>query len=117
MRKAVVITLGAALSLCASEGLTRPADGTEFHEKCRKAARGDAVVQVMMEHFVIGVVETGHNLSVVYKRPALACFPTGATLRQIGDVFCKYLDDNPQERSVRASLLALTAFNRAFPCR
>lgn len=117
MRKTVVILLGGALSLYAAEGRTRPGDGTEFHEKCRKAAQGDAVMQVLMEHFVIGVVETGHNLSLVYKRPALACFPTGATLRQIGDVFCKYLDDNPQERRVRASLLALTAFNQAYPCR
>jgi Rap1a immunity proteins len=117
MRRAFVFAAVAAFSLCPGEGRARPGDGVEFYEKCRKAAQGDAEMQVMMEHFVIGVVETGYNLSKVYKRPALACFPEGATLRQIGDVFCKYLDDYPQDRRVRASILALTAFNRAFPCK
>lgn len=117
MREAFGLLLALAIALSSGQSVARPGDGAEFHEKCEKAARGDAVVQIVLEHFIIGVVETGHNLSKIYKQPALSCFPEGSSLRQIGEVFCKYLDANPQDRGARASILALTAFNRAFPCR
>lgn len=117
MRGAFGLLVAIAISVTPAATLARPGDGAEFQEKCEKAAHGDAVIQVVIEHFIIGVVETGHNLSKIYKQPALSCFPEGYSLHDIGDVFCTYLKDHPQDRGVRASVLALTAFNRAFPCR
>ncbi len=44
------------------------------------------------------------------------CAPERATLRQLTDVVCKHLKDNPQRRHIEATILAHEAFREAFPC-
>jgi Rap1a immunity proteins len=44
------------------------------------------------------------------------CVPEGATVRQVGDVFCKFLRENPARRQYTASLLFRSAMTEAWPC-
>jgi Rap1a immunity proteins len=44
------------------------------------------------------------------------CVPKGATLGQAGDVFCKYLRNNPAERNKGASALLTTSLNEVWAC-
>ena len=44
------------------------------------------------------------------------CAPERATLRQLTDVVCKHLKDNPEGRHIPATVLVHEAFREAFPC-
>jgi hypothetical protein len=44
------------------------------------------------------------------------CVPKGATLGQAGDVFCKYLRNNPAERNKGASAILTTSLGEAWAC-
>lgn len=44
------------------------------------------------------------------------CMPSGATVNQIGEVFCKYLKENPAKRADPSALLVKMAFAEAWPC-
>jgi hypothetical protein len=44
------------------------------------------------------------------------CVPDGVTVRQIGDVFCKFLRENPERREYMASFLFPAAMSKAWPC-
>jgi hypothetical protein len=45
------------------------------------------------------------------------CLPRGATVGQLGEVFCKYLRENPAKRAGSSALLAKLAFAEAWPCQ
>jgi len=45
------------------------------------------------------------------------CIPEGVTVRQVGDVFCKFLRENPERREYVAALLFQTAMSQAWPCK
>jgi hypothetical protein len=44
------------------------------------------------------------------------CVPENVTLNQAKAVALKYLNDNPQERHLAFEVLAVKAFQSAFPC-
>jgi hypothetical protein len=44
------------------------------------------------------------------------CVPEGVTARQVGDVFCKFLRENPERRHYVAALLFSAAMAAAWPC-
>jgi hypothetical protein len=44
------------------------------------------------------------------------CIPERATLGQLGDVVCKYVKENPKDRTKEAVGLINLAFLDAFPC-
>lgn len=44
------------------------------------------------------------------------CTPPHATLKQITDVFCKYLKDSPEKRDGLPSILFSDALTQAWPC-
>jgi hypothetical protein len=45
------------------------------------------------------------------------CIPTGATVAQTSDVFCKYLQENPAQRQKSAAELLKVALKSAWPCK
>jgi Rap1a immunity proteins len=45
------------------------------------------------------------------------CIPKGATVGQTGDVFCKYLQENPAQRQKSAAELLNVALKSAWPCK
>jgi Rap1a immunity proteins len=45
------------------------------------------------------------------------CIPKGATVGQTGDVFCKYLEENPAQRQKNAAELLGSALKAAWPCK
>lgn len=44
------------------------------------------------------------------------CIPKEVTFRQLGDVFCKFLRENPAQREYVAALLFSTAMAQVWPC-
>jgi hypothetical protein len=45
------------------------------------------------------------------------CAPKGATIQQIADLYCKYLQDNPAQRQLTAVGLLDAAIKTAWPCK
>jgi Rap1a immunity proteins len=44
------------------------------------------------------------------------CAPAGLTLGRVTDVYCKFLEDNPEKRSATAASLFTEAMRRTWPC-
>jgi hypothetical protein len=44
------------------------------------------------------------------------CEPADLTVQQVTNVYCKFLDDNPEKRSAPGALLFTEAMRRAWPC-
>jgi hypothetical protein len=64
--------------------------------------------------FVAGVFDTAEML--LLDSSGRLCAPKSVTLGQVRDVIVKYLRENPAERNLPASLLALRAVQAAWPC-
>jgi Rap1a immunity proteins len=44
------------------------------------------------------------------------CEPAELTVQQVTDLYCKFLEDNPEKRSMPGGLLFTEAMRRAWPC-
>jgi hypothetical protein len=62
-------------------------------------------------------IEVRRRLLGVKISMALACIPQEVDLRQIGDVFCVFLEQNPAKRHAPAADLLDEALKQAWPCQ
>ena len=92
----------------------------------------------LMDGFIIGVLEkTYHDRTAVFNLPpkkpnadldasaefamtildsiGVFCVPTKTNPKQLTDMFCKYLRDNPEERDQGGSSLVVRAMAKGFP--
>lgn len=79
--------------------------GNEWHEMCR----GDRVKAVIGSMALADGQEAHLGAS--------ACIRGTVTAKQVTDVFCRYLDEHPEERDAPAVLLWDKAAVSAWPCR
>jgi Rap1a immunity proteins len=72
--------------------------------------------------WVVGTPPTGltptidRKIDFQLKRIVGYCAPSGATVEQVADVFCKYLKDSPEKRDGLPSMLFSEALTKAWPC-
>jgi hypothetical protein len=71
----------------------------------RESAAGDQEADFLQSRTNLETVVVGHY-----------CIPKGVTVGQVGDVFCKFLRENPVRRQYVAALLFSTAMTEAWPC-
>ena len=51
-----------------------------------------------------------------YAVPLPFCIPDGVEVKQSVIIVLKYIRDHPEKAHIRASTLAMTALQKAFPC-
>lgn len=89
--------------------------GNHMYGHCG-AGKSNPVVSNFTVAYVSGVLNTLQSMQGSPNFPKLACFPQGVTFEQARDIFCKYLDEHPEQRNRNSAVLALAAFVQAFPC-
>ena len=67
--------------------------------------------------FSVGVADTYELLVKKDGATGFFCLPEDVKARQLGDVFCKFLAENPANRHEGAAGLAAVSFAEAWPCR
>ena len=93
--------------------------GTELRNICQVAARNstdtslELAVGMQCQGFVEAIVTVGRRL----REPNRFCAPDGVTVGQAINVLVKYLNENPAQLHHGGELLAITAFNEAWPCK
>jgi len=93
--------------------------GKEFLGACKVLAtsvdaKNDPVEDPILVGYCAGMV---HTLMIPRKHSDFKiCPPENATVQQGATVLVKFSDDHPQELNLPAVLLALTAFQNAWPC-
>ncbi|TQX90243.1 MULTISPECIES: Rap1a/Tai family immunity protein [unclassified Rhizobium] len=93
-----------------TSGICQYLSGNDMNAICKQEGR------VAVNHFVMAVADTSQALLAGPKAPRLYCLAKGVTAGQLGDVFCKYLQENPEHREKAAAGLAMVAFINAWPC-
>lgn len=110
---------------------SEPLDGNTVYESC--VAEGDDIRAGFCLGYLIGLVEgqpfgaflvlkqampddSVKEISDVSNQFFRHCIPASVSNRQIVDVVVGFLRDNPQSRHESARILALQAFQQAFPC-
>lgn len=66
--------------------------------------------------YAVGAIDAATTLARWRDQPLTICVPEGTQDRQKMDVMCQYLRNNPAERHLSASSLALYAFGEVWPC-
>jgi archaeosine-15-forming tRNA-guanine transglycosylase len=97
----------ATIALWALSSTSVPADvydGNEITTLCRTDKE-------FVAGYVAGAVEKTRKSSAVY------CLPEKATVVQGRDVFCKFLQENPEQRHRPAAELLDVAFGSVWPCK
>jgi hypothetical protein len=66
--------------------------------------------------YVSGALNTLQLVQTSKTFPKLVCLPDGVTYEQAVDIFCKFLEEQPEQRSKNSAILIVAALARAFPC-
>ena len=92
--------------------------GNQLMEDCNKPGNVSAGAYNSCVMYLAGVHD-GHLTLVANRKGSkpLICTPASATLRQIRQVFLNHMKNNPRDRHQAAAGLALTAFEKAWPCK
>lgn len=88
--------------------------GNHMYAPC--GAKNNPNISNFTVAYVSGVLNTLQVVQGTPNFPRLACFPSGVTFEQARDIFCKYLDEHPEQRNRNSAVLAVAAFAQAFPC-
>lgn len=65
----------------------------------------------------VWVVAFTEGFAIAQAPHPVICFPSGATIGQDMDIIVRYLRSHPEQRHLRAGVLAGAALGIAFPCR
>ncbi|MCA1381269.1 hypothetical protein I6F34_10505 [Bradyrhizobium sp. BRP05] len=68
-------------------------------------------------HIPSSEIDRNPNLGFVSRAIKPFCLPETATLKQVKDVVCKWLNQNPAQRHLSGAPLVQTALAEAFPCK
>lgn len=80
--------------------------GNSLHESCRSNAAAP---------YILGMID-GLRLAEQFGAARKVCIPSGVIGGQLQDVVCRYLADNPSQRHVPATYMAMVALQGAYPC-
>jgi len=110
--------VGTAPSSWAEDGGIDLLSGNKWHTECSSTAPGDALYCL---GFILGVREglnilegSYFKIDDEYREIPPFCIPNGVSLGQHRDIFKKFLEDHPEKRHERASILFITATREAF---
>ena len=78
-------------------------DGNKLYDQCRDQT-----------HFGLGYMEGVVDSFAMDERRF--CIPPNVSGRQLSDVICQDLRENPKDRAKPAALLIFMSLNRAWPC-
>lgn len=124
MNKKIVLTALMVLATIAVPTASRAdgQDGTAFLKNCRDALRSESLTDEderfnagICYGFVLGVRQT----LVIWQQfnPDLdICIPTNVRLKQLVQVFVKYMEINPEQLHYSASVLLIAAAREEWPC-
>lgn len=69
-------------------------------------------------NYIAGMVDGFYSAQAEAKIDlALNCGPTNMTIRQIKDIFVKFLKENPEIRSNHTGFLFIKSMRKTFPCQ
>ena len=66
--------------------------------------------------FVTGVVDTNDIFQEGGEAKRRVCLPKGVTVREMTDVFMRYLEAHPNRRKISGAVLVLASLAQAFSC-
>lgn len=98
-------------------------NGNELHQLCLQdrahqyiAGHIDKAEQDAVGMLILSADAKGDMVETVRKIVKGYCLPPKATLGQATDVVCKYIKENPKDRTKPATVMVGLALNEAFPC-
>ncbi|WP_148193086.1 Rap1a/Tai family immunity protein [Pseudomonas syringae] len=107
--------------LCAQ--LAKAETGTEMAGHCRaflneKPDPDQSFGAGVCAGLVYGVTDTLKTAHIASPEAVSVCIPIeGFTMGQAAQILLKYLDDHPETLNNNASVLAIKAFRKAYPCK
>lgn len=99
----------AAFLLCPLAAQAGFFNGNEIYEQCQDDPLGAGI-------YASGLIDGALTMQKWDKGRPSICPASGVTVNQVGDVMCKHLEENPAERHLTASSIALNVFETAWPC-
>lgn len=49
--------------------------------------------------------------------PEAICIPEGVPAKQVVDILCKYVDENPKDRHLSGDYMVILSLSESFPCK
>ncbi|CAJ0858262.1 hypothetical protein AMST5_01100 [freshwater sediment metagenome] len=86
-----------------------------MHSVCT-SGKNNPPVKMHVTTYVSGALNTLQLVQTSKTFPKLVCLPDGVTYEQAVDIFCKFLEEQPEQRSKNSAILIVAALARAFPC-
>ncbi|GLI93830.1 hypothetical protein LMG27198_28220 [Methylocystis echinoides] len=115
-RSSLAFALATALILCSGEAFSEDVfNGNRMYNLCT-TGKSNPAVKSHATTYVSGVLNTLQLVQSSKSFPKLVCLPDGVTYEQAVDIFCKYLEQNPEQRSKNSAILIVASLARAFPC-
>jgi hypothetical protein len=95
--------------------------GNDLKETC-DLDQGKFLSHSACTGYILGAVEMTELINAAAdrskdKKQFSVCIPAGITYGQIVDVVKKFVDDHPEERHQKASVMVFLAVQHAFPCK
>lgn len=85
-------------------------EGNDLHELCETK-------RALAQAYVMGVTDGMDSYGVTSDGNSPFCVPPNVRSKQISDIACNYLRDNPEKRQYSAASNIFAAVLAAFPCR
>lgn len=105
---ALLALFGTANSAALAQQIIVHADGNDMAQWC-ETPEG----RIVMAWYVVGNLNQRAMLSD--GNPDI-CIEQSMTVRQLGDVMCKWIQDNPERRHYGGPQLVTLGFKEKFPC-
>jgi hypothetical protein len=86
-----------------------------MHSVCTSGKTNPAI-KTQATTYVSGALNTLQLVQTTKNFPKLVCLPDGVTYEQAVDIFCKFLEEHPEQRSKNSAILIVSSLARAFPC-
>jgi hypothetical protein len=110
------IALAIGSFLCSGEAFSEDIfNGNRMHSVCTTGKTNPAV-KSHAAAYVSGTLNTLQLVQSSKNFPKLVCLPDGVTYEQAVDIFCKYLEEHPEQRSKNSAILIVASLALAFPC-
>lgn len=119
---AAIAMLGVLVTGSSIAAPTKPDSGNDMLEGCTEFLKPNTNPNSYFKAGICAGFIAGVSNTLVYARlssPTTVpiCIPDGFTVGQGTRVFLKYLDDHPETLHTEATVLAITAFRLAYPCK
>jgi hypothetical protein len=83
--------------------------GNEMYEICQTS-------RPTARTYAAGVLDGASAMEFWETKRVSVCPSNGVTVNQVGDLMCRRLEENPEERNLSAGAIAWNAFYAAWPC-